>query len=228
MKSGAGLVFLGVPKDIYDITAAKTWETMAFPLTEEELYKKLDLCDVCLIGPGLGRSQRAERLVYEVIRRSEVPLIIDADGINAVGRNIDVLDDAECPLILTPHEGEFARLGGVITGGDRINAARDFAAKHGCTLVLKGHRTVTAFADRRVYINTTGNAGMAKGGSGDVLAGMISGFAGQLQLEKAVIAGVYAHGLTGDICRDKYGEYSMTPSDMIMNIFEATKVLAEK
>ena len=227
VRSGAGLTYLGVPEKIYSIAAAKCLEEMPFPLpcdeaghialaAKEQIFQKLAACNVCLIGPGLGRTKDLTKLIAEILSHSKIPLVIDADGINAVSENINVLDEASCPVILTPHEGEFARLGGDLASQSRLEAARHFAVSHHCTLVLKGHRTVSAFPDGQVYINTTGNPGMAKGGSGDVLSGIIASLVGQkLAIKEAVCAGVYIHSKAGDLCRDKFGEYFMTPSDLI-------------
>jgi NAD(P)H-hydrate epimerase len=186
---GAGLVSLGVPEAVYAIAAGKCDEEMVFPLpctrqgglADEAVWpilERLGACDVCLIGPGLGRTDAVDRIVHAVIRQSAVPLILDADGINAVGGNIDILDEAGCPLILTPHPGEFRRLGGDMSR-DRVPAARAFASDHGCVVVLKGHRTVSALPDGTAFINTTGGPAMAKGGSGDVLAGMVASLSGR-------------------------------------------------
>jgi len=233
VRSGAGLVFLGVPEDIYPIEAVKCTESMPFPLKGKDgkidgtntdtiaaVDEKLKNCTVCLVGPGMGRSVHTEALVTHMLEKSAVPVILDADGINALSGNIDILDRAACPVILTPHEAEFARIGGVI-GNDRLDAARSFAIQHNCYLVLKGHRSITAFPDGNCYVNTSGNAGMAKGGSGDVLAGIIAALCGQLPIEKAIPAAVYLHGHAGDIAAGKYGEYSMTPSDIISLLPEA-------
>ena len=227
VRSGAGLVFLGVPEDIYHIEAVKCTEAMPFPLKSAE-YKingtdeavlsavdeKLKNCTVCLVGPGMGRGNETRALVAHILGKSTIPIILDADGINALADNIDILDRAACPVILTPHEAEFARIGGII-GKDRVKSVRDFAVRHNCYLVLKGHRSITALPDGRCYINTCGNPGMAKGGSGDVLAGIIASLCGQIDIEKAVPAAVYLHSKAGDAAAEKYGEYSMTPSDII-------------
>lgn len=233
VRSGAGLVFLGVPEDIYPIEAVKCTESMPFPLKSDSgkidgtssdtlaaVDEKLKNCTVCLAGPGMGRSARTEALVAHILKNSTIPVILDADGINALSENIDILDRAACPVVLTPHEAEFDRIGGVISG-DRIEAARSFAVEHNCYLVLKGHRSITAFPDGSCYINTCGNAGMAKGGSGDVLAGIIAALCGQMPIEKAIPAAVYLHSHAGDIAAEKYGEYSMTPSDIISLLPEA-------
>lgn len=235
VRSGAGLVFLGVPESIYEITAAKNEEAMPYPLPSGDdgrlsekaiswILKKLKSASACLIGPGLGRSEGVERIVRKVIEASTVPLIIDADGINAIKGNINVLDEATCPIILTPHEGEFMRLtGGKIEGG-RLSAAREFAKKHGCTVVLKGPGTISAFQDGDACVNTTGNPGMAKGGSGDVLAGVITSLIGQkIPMKKAVYTAVWLHGRAGDILQERLGSYAMVPSELIDALPEVLK-----
>lgn len=227
VRSGAGLVFLGIPENIYGIAAEKCDETMPFPLPCDQngiissqavdfILEKLKNADVCLLGPGLGRSPEIEKVVRHLIKNIKIPLILDADGINALSGHIDILDEATCPLILTPHEGEFQRLGGNLSDGDRLRAASDFANRYHCILVLKGHRTITAFPDKTAYVNTTGGPGMAKGGSGDVLSGIIASFVGQkFPIKDAVLAAVYFHGSAGDRCAETIGEYAMTASDII-------------
>lgn len=227
VRAGAGLVFLGVPQAIHTIEAIKNDEAMVFPLPSDEngglseaaipqILDKLNNFDICLIGPGLGMGDGAVKTVQAVIEAAECPVILDADGINAAALNIDILDRAKAPIVLTPHEGEFKRLGGVIGQEGRLEAARNFAVSHGVILVLKGHGTVTAFPDGDAFVNTTGNPGMAKGGSGDVLAGMIAGLVPQLgELKKAVPAAVFLHGKAGDLAAAELGEYAMTPSDII-------------
>jgi NAD(P)H-hydrate epimerase len=240
--TGAGLVCVGVPETIYQIAAVKCDEEMPFPLpctTEGSLASlavyaildRLKKADVCLLGPGLGRSQSVDEIVSAVIKSSGIPLILDADGINAVAGNIDILDEAKCPIVLTPHAGEFMRLSSSISayGGDaaernRLDEARRFAVQHSCVLVLKGHRTITALPDGTAYINTTGGPAMAKGGTGDVLAGMITSLIGQkFPLKDAVLAAVYLHGLAGDMCAVLYGEYSVTASRIIEQLPQAIK-----
>lgn len=230
VRTGAGVVFLGIPEPIYAIEAVKNDEAVVFPLPSEDgklsekaaapVLERLESADVCLIGPGLGRSAGVRETVFEVIRNSRVPVFLDADGINAASENIDILQTAKAPLILTPHEGEFARLGGDVKALGRERAAREFAEKHGCILVLKGHRTITAFPDGEAFLNTTGNAGMAKGGSGDVLSGIAAALAGQgFPLKKAVPLAVWLHGRAGDIAAEKAGnEYSVTPCDVTAHI----------
>lgn len=224
MRTGAGLVYLGVPRDIYPIVAVQCREAIVFPLPEEEeVLERASSCDVALLGPGLGRSARAERLVHRLLTTLELPVVVDADGINTLAGHIDVLDKRTALTVLTPHEGEFQRLTGCqLPITDRVAAARAFAAHHGCVLVLKGHGTVTAAPDGSVLVCGTGNPGMAKGGSGDVLAGMLAALLGQKHLRsyysnpaELVAAGVHYHGQAGDYCARKLGEYAMLPSDMI-------------
>lgn len=226
VRAGAGLVFLGVPANIYPIVAVKCDEAMPFPLPEnyDMILKKAQDCDVALIGPGLGRSEESDTLVRQLLFDLTVPVVLDADGINAISGHINILDERRAPTILTPHEGEFHRLTGCpLPISDRLSAACSFAQEHHCVLVLKGQGTITAAADGTCFQNTTGNPGMAKGGSGDVLAGMIAALLGQKQLSSfspalLTAAAVYFHGLSGDLCAQQLGEYGMTPSDMLAAI----------
>ena len=169
------------------------------------------------LGPGLGRAPQAERLVLELLERTEQPVVLDADGINALAGHIDVLDRRKDRVtILTPHDGEFARIGGDLSAGDRVRAARDFAVAHGCVLVLKGHRTVTATPSGNVLVNTTGNSGLARGGSGDVLTGIIAAMLAQgCTAARAAALGVWLHGRAGDLAAERLTEYAMTPEEVI-------------
>jgi hydroxyethylthiazole kinase-like uncharacterized protein yjeF len=242
-RAGAGIVWVGVPACIYPIVAQKSSEVMPVPLPDdsagsswrggaltmealEPLRAKLESATVCLIGPGLGRSEETQRLIREIISGCSVPLVIDADGINALEGHIDLLKSARCPVILTPHEGEFARLGGDIEKHGRLYAAQSFAAENKCTLVLKGHRSITVSPGGRAFVNTTGNAGMAKGGSGDVLAGVIAALVGQgAEPFDAAAAGVWIHGAAGDAAAAKFGMYSMSPDDTISALSEILRTL---
>ena len=226
LRTGAGLVFLGVPRSIYPIVAVKCDEAMPFPLPEryEDILERAKSCDVALIGPGLGRHPRTERLVRSLLSDLEIPVVLDADGINALAGHIDILDRRRAPTVLTPHAGEFARLTGCpLPLRDRLAAARDFAGAHRCTLVLKGRGTVTAAPDGRCWICGAGNPGLAKGGSGDVLAGRIAALLGQKHLTGAVPEGipdmtawaVWFHGKAGDRCAGELGEYAMLPGDLV-------------
>ncbi|NCB51837.1 MAG: NAD(P)H-hydrate dehydratase [Clostridia bacterium] len=238
VRGGAGLVYLGVPGNIYEITAVKNDEAMPFPLycdadgrlttrAAPVITDKLEGCDALVIGPGLGRSAETAELVSTVVSAAKKPVVIDADGLWALSKDMSALEKAAKPVILTPHEGEFKRLGGVLTG-DRPGDARAFSEKHGCVLVLKGHRTICAFPDGAIFVNTTGNPGMAKGGSGDVLAGLIGALVCQLPLRRAVTTAVWLHGRAGDLCAEKFGEYAMTPSDIIEMLPESIKEITGK
>jgi len=228
VRAGAGLVYLGVPRNIYPIAAVKCDEAMPFPLPEEydKILEKARGCDVALIGPGLGRAQSTETLVHRLLIDLDIPVVLDADGINAVSEHIDILDKRSAFTVLTPHDGEFQRLTGCkLPIRDRLGTAREFARAHGCILVLKGHATVTAAPDGTAWINASGNPGMARGGSGDVLAGMIAALLGQKHLfgphthrPEIVAAAVYYHGQAGDRCAGELGEYGMTPTDMIAKV----------
>lgn len=214
VRSGAGLVSVGVPADIYPIIAMKLDEPMPFPLAQPLNYRqvaeKLEKSDVCVIGPGLGRSEDALEFARDVLRNSRIPTVVDADALFAAKDDPELLRGT----VITPHAGEFQRLGGNVTG-DRVEDAAVFAEQNGCTVVLKGGETAVAFPDGRVYVCPVGNPGMATGGSGDVLAGIIGGLLGQLPAELAVLYGVCIHGAAGDLCAAQLGEYSMCPSDMI-------------
>ena len=224
VRSGAGLVFLGVPREIYPIVAVKCSSAMPFPLPEryEEILEKARSCDAALIGPGLGRAPKTEKLVRALLEDLEIPVVLDADGINALAGHMDILDGRKALTVLTPHDGEFARLTGTaLPIQNRLAAAQSFARDHHCILVLKGHRTITAAPDGRAWINTTGNPGMSKGGSGDVLAGLILALLGQgWEPELAARDGVYLHGEAGDRCAGSLGEYGMTPGDLVERLPE--------
>ena len=230
VRSGAGLVTLAVPEEIWPVAAAKCNEAMVWPWSEDdtEILKKASACDVAVIGPGLGQSERAEKLVLQLLRDLSVPVVLDADGLNILSRHIDVLDNREGMTVLTPHEGEFARLSGCgLPVSDRVSAACRFAEAHRCTLVLKGHRTVTAACGRSAVINTTGNPGMAKGGSGDTLAGIMGALLCQLPRESAPAAAVWLHGRAGDLAAADKGEYGMTVTDLIGQLPYAMKEVTE-
>lgn len=227
VRTGSGLVFLSVPEAIWPILAVKCSEAMPSPVAAfDTLLDKMNSADAVLIGPGLGRSRKTDVRTVRLVEAIEKPLVLDADGINAVAEHIHVLKTRHGRLtVLTPHDGEFLRLtGGKPIGFDREKAAADFAREHGCVLVLKGHRTITAFPDGETFVNTTGNPGMAKGGSGDVLAGMILSLLGQgIDPKRAVPSAVWLHGRAGDLAADVLGEYGMTPTDLLERIPHAIR-----
>ncbi len=224
LRCGAGLVYLGVPESIYAIEAVKLTEPVVFPLPDEsgtlsvsaarQILSKVQGMDAVLIGPGLGQSEGTLAAVTTVLNHFNGPVVLDADGINVISGNINILRSRTNPTILTPHLGEFQRIGGSIHF-DRIDAATDFARKNNCIVLLKGHRTVITDGTR-CYINPTGNPGMAVGGSGDVLAGMIVSLLGQgLPALKAAACGAWLHGRAGDVCAEEIGQYGMLPTDML-------------
>lgn len=231
VRSGSGLVFLGVPEDIWNVVAVKCGEAMPYPLPHniEEILERMTACDGVLVGPGLGRTTEVEQLVRSIVSRLDVPLVLDADGINALAECPQMLSDRTAPTVITPHEGEFARLTGCrIPIADRTGTALDFACGHNCTVVLKGHRTVIAAPDGRVWINTTGNPGMAKGGSGDVLAGMLLSLIGQgFEVPESAAMAVWLHGRAGDLAAGDLGEYAMTPTDLLAYLPRALMELSE-
>lgn len=232
---GAGLVTVGTPSAVYPIAAGRCLEEMVYPLPDadgricmasrEKIMEKLTTCDAVLLGPGLGRGAESDALICDLIAEIPQPLILDADGINAAAAHIDVIHARKGrATVLTPHEGEFARIGGDVSAAGRLNAARQFAAEHGCVVVLKGAHTIVAAPDGRTAINLTGNDGMAKGGSGDVLAGMILALAGQVpDIYDAACIGVWLHGRAGDMAAEEKSRYAMMPSDLIAYIGAAIK-----
>ena len=224
LRTGAGLIFTAVPKAVYPIVAAKLHEPMVFPVADENgklslqaLDKLLDClktADACLLGPGLGRSEALDELVCELIRQCKCPLVLDADGINAVAKHIDVVREAACPIVLTPHEGEFRRLTQA-PETDRISGTAALAKELGAVVLRKGHRTVISDGEK-IYVNQTGNAGMATGGSGDVLAGILTALLGQgVPPLKAAAAAAWLHGAAGDLAAEELGQYAMAPTDLI-------------
>lgn len=224
LRSGAGLVFLGVPESIYAIEAVKLTEAIVFPLPEAdgklsadavpEIQERLEKMDAALIGPGLGQSEGTFRVVKAVLENFPKPVVVDADGINVLRTHKDILRGRTAPTILTPHEGEFARLGGVITE-DRAASAQALAGDLGCIVLLKGHETIITDG-KHTYVNRTGNPGMAVGGSGDVLSGILASLLGQgIAPLEAAACGAWLHGAAGDLCAGEIGQYGMLPSDMV-------------
>lgn len=224
LRTGAGLIFTAVPRTVYPIVAAKLHAPMVFPVSDEngkmslqalpKLLEYLKAADACLLGPGLGRSEELDELVCEIIRHCSCPLVLDADGINAASAHIDVVREAACPIILTPHEGEFRRLTQA-SETDRISGTIALAKELGAVVLRKGHRTVISDGEQ-AYVNQTGNAGMATGGSGDVLAGILTALLGQGAPPLAAAASAaWLHGTAGDLAAEKLGQYAMAPTDLI-------------
>lgn len=224
LRTGTGLVYLAVPECIYGIEAVKLSEPVVLPLPDADgmlselavqtVGQMLPKMDAVLIGPGLGKSKGTLAVLKTVLERAICPVVVDADGINLMSAHKDLLRGRKAPTILTPHEGEFQRLAGPV-GTCRESAAVRLSSEVGCIVVLKGHHTVITDGVH-TYRNTTGNPGMAVGGSGDVLAGIIVSLVGQgLTPIDAAAAGAWLHGAAGDICASEIGQYGMLPTDML-------------
>lgn len=224
LRSGAGLVFLGVPESIYVIEAVKLNEPVVFPLPDKggmlskeaipSIVARLPHMDAVLIGCGLGIGADTEEVVKAVLENARCPVIVDADGISLLKSHKDILRGRNAATILTPHDGEFSRIGGIFAA-DRMASAAKFAAEWNCILLLKGHRTCITDGST-CYRNTTGNPGMAVGGSGDVLSGIIVSLLGQkIEPIQAAACGAWLHGAAGDLCAKELGQYGMLPTDML-------------
>lgn len=226
LRSGAGLVYLGVPESIYGIEATKLNEAIVFPLPEEngmlcakalpKITELLPKMDAVLIGCGMGLSQGTLEVLSAILESAECPVVVDADGINLLSKHKSLLRGRKGSTVLTPHDGEFARLMGKMPSEDRTSAAADAANEMGCVMLLKGHET--RISDGTVcYRNRTGNPGMAVGGSGDLLAGIIVSFIGQgMSAITATAVAAWLHGAAGDRCAQELGQYGMLPTDMLL------------
>lgn len=236
LRCGLGLLKTALPKSIYPIAAGAIFESVFFPLDETSDGKisksNIDflLCEAekssaVLIGCGLSVSDDTEKLINSFIENCTKPLVLDADALNCVAKNTDILKKAKAPIIITPHPGEMARLvksTPKAVNENRAEIAADFAKEYGVVTVLKGSGTIIASPEGRVMINRTGNSGMATGGSGDVLAGMTGSLLAQgANAFDAASAAVYLHGLSGDIASEKLGRISMLPTDLIDEIPQA-------
>lgn len=229
LKSGAGLITVACPECVNTALEAKTTEAMTLPLEEadghiaasavSELLPRLLKVDAVLIGPGLGRSRDVSEVVRAVLRACRVPVIVDADAINAVAQDKSALSECACDLIFTPHAAEAARLTGLDISyieENRIEVSRECSEELGAVILLKGHHTIVTSEDLTQYINNTGNPGMASGGSGDVLAGITAALAARgIGCAEAAAAAAYIHGAAGDIAAEKYGEESMSAADIL-------------
>lgn len=223
LRSGIGLLKLAVPDEIYPILAPAIPEAVFIP-TEDianlDVVEKSKYCGAALAGCGLGISDSTRAVVKNMIDNLAEPMIFDADALNVIAENPDILKSAKAPIILTPHDREFSRLCGNSLDevkANREDLALDFAKKYGVIVVLKGHVTIVASPDGDVlYNDSVGNPGMSTGGSGDVLAGIIASLTAQGSNPfKCAAAGVYIHALAGDIAKEKLGEISMLPTDII-------------
>ena len=233
VRTGSGIVTLAIPECIYPILASKLNEPTFLPLPADDQGKitaqsipSLERRAAILAGPGLGISEGVAQAVCDIIRKAQCPVILDADGINVLARHIDILEKAKYPVVLTPHTREFQRICDVPRTEDCAKDAVAFAQKHHCVLLLKGHRTVIASPEGDVLYNIHGNPGMAKGGSGDVLSGIILSLLGQgLQPFVAAACGAYIHSRAGDLCANEIGEFGMTPTDLLSYIPRVLKPL---
>jgi len=238
LRTGAGLVSVATPNNIVPIIQSQVVEAMAVPSAEsiegtlgigsaEELLKAMGKMSAAAIGPGLSTHYETVQAVRNLIQRLTIPSVIDADGLNALVGFLDILKRVNASIILTPHPGEMGRLLGISSDDvqrDRIAIATAFARKHRVTVVLKGAATVVATPYGWVFVNSTGNPGMASGGTGDVLTGMIGSFLAQgYTASQAACLGVYVHGRAGDLAAEEKGEASMIAGDLIEKLPEAIK-----
>ena len=219
---------------MWPVAAAKCDEVMPFPLpsregrlspeAEEPIRRRAGACDAVLVGCGLGRGPGCDALVRRLLDLDR-PLVLDADGINALSGHMDALSLRRGrTTVLTPHEGEFLRVGGDLSQG-RTAAAEDFARRSGAVVVLKGPGTVVAGPDGRCRVNTTGNCGMAKGGSGDVLSGALLGLG--MDAFDACCCAVWLHGRAGDLAAQEKGQWGMTPTDLLERLPQALREVTE-
>ena len=230
LRSGAGLVTVGVPKSLVLPLAKRLTEAMMKGLPETRqgtlsrmalrpIRRFLDTQDVLALGPGLSLNRETQTVVRHTVLQSKKAMVIDADGLNAFKGQADLFRKCKAPAILTPHAGEFIRLfGGPIPKGEKLRKERAIstAEKYRVIVVLKGHHTVVASPVGKVYVNQTGNPGMATGGSGDILTGVIAAMLGQsMQPFEAACFGVFIHGLAGDLAAKKRGEISLVAGDIV-------------
>jgi NAD(P)H-hydrate epimerase len=237
LRAGTGLSTVATPKSVLATAAGFHPELMTEPLPEtgagtistsalariEELAKGKS---VLAIGPGISRDSQTAELVRTLVARLQLPMVVDADGLNAFEGRTDELNGKGRTLVITPHPGEMARLAGCSVADvqkDRLGVARKFAREHDLIVVLKGHRTLVVRPDGEAWVNTTGNPGMATGGTGDILTGMAAGMIAQhpKQVFLAVLAAVHLHGLAGDVMRESVGEHSLVATDLLQGLPEA-------
>lgn len=242
LKAGAGMVTLGLPDCIWETAASQLTEAMTCPLPSLNgalsktalpmVQEKMKACDVLLMGCGISLNDSTAYVMRKLLEDNPIPLVIDADGINALADNLIALSARGADVVLTPHPAEFARMTGVepeVVQANRVDIARKFALDFKVSLVLKGADTVVAHPDGEVYINTRGNSGMATAGSGDVLAGVIAGLIAQgLSVKQAANLGVYLHAVAGDIAAGQYGEYALNALNIIECIGGAIGTLTDE
>ncbi|MBZ5705430.1 MAG: NAD(P)H-hydrate dehydratase [Acidobacteriia bacterium] len=245
LRAGAGLSTIATAKSVLPTVASFHPEVMTEPLEETEAgsismraleYGRLDKLvegkTVLAVGPGISRQAETSEFVRTIVAKYKTPIVLDADGLNAFEGRAKELRGKSRALVITPHPGEMARLTNstaVAVQRDRLTVARTFAREHEIIVVLKGHRTLIAQPDGTVWVNTTGNPGMATGGTGDILTGMVAGFISQNpgHVVEAVIAAVYLHGLAGDVSRESMGEQSLVATDLVRVLPEAMRRVRE-
>ncbi|KPL04162.1 MAG: hypothetical protein AMJ90_01820 [candidate division Zixibacteria bacterium SM23_73_2] len=251
LRVGAGMAILGLPRTLNDIMEIKLTEVMTKPLPDVkkrgvlalrglgEINQILKWGDCLALGPGLGQHFETVELVRRLVKRSNLPTVVDADGLNALAKDSNILNEIDLPLVLTPHIGELSRLIDVPLeqiAKNRIEYAKDTAKKFNCVLVFKGAPTIVASPKGEAFVNSTGNAGMATAGSGDVLTGIIIGLVAQMLFDRrdrdinnitldAANCGVFIHGLAGDLAKEQNGEMGMIAGDIMEKIPEALKKL---
>ncbi len=243
LRGGAGLVTLACPQSVQPTIASRLTEVMTAPMAElngELSLQALDaLCALAdgkqalAVGPGLGLGEETGALVRRLVQDSALPIVVDADGLNALCGYMPLLErQADRPMVLTPHPGEMSRLTGLPTAeiqADRFNVARDFALRHRVVLVLKGVRTLTASPDGRINVNSSGHPGMASGGMGDVLTGLIGSLLAQgLTAYDAATLGVYLHGLAADRLQGSFGDAGLLATDVMYELPAARQALARE
>lgn len=229
-RAGAGLVTVGIPRSLNTILECKLTEAMTVPLpetsqgslslaAEEEIYGLMEGKTALAIGPGLSTNEETVALLRRLVGGNRLPMVIDADGLNAIAPDPGILGDARRRTVLTPHPGEMARLVGMKASevqADRVDIAARFAAAHGCHLVLKGARSIIAAPGGPIYVNPTGNPTLSSGGTGDVLTGLVGGFLARgWPTTQAALAGVYLHGLSGDLLAEEMGKDGVLAGELL-------------
>jgi NAD(P)H-hydrate epimerase len=246
MRAGAGLTTAAIPRSVADIVAGFAPEMMTLLLEESssgnialnnldpsKMQQMLKGITTLAIGPGLGREPETAEFIRELVLRTELPTVLDADGLNAFEGHTELLDGSKRQLVLTPHPGEMARLLGSTIADverDRVTTARNFATEHHATLVLKGWRTLVAHPDGSIAVNTSGNPAMAKGGSGDILTGMTAALVAQFpkRIQEAVECAVWLHGAAADLFARERDEHTMLATEMLQHLSRAIETPVER
>ena len=238
LLSGSGLVTLAVPKSLNLIMESKLTEVITDPMPETKdatfsieafgrMSESLKQCDAVACGCGLRRHPDIKKIVFKLIKSTDIPIVLDGDALNVISENVDILKKKKTSIVLTPHPGEMSRLTNKTISqiqNDRITVAKHFAMNYKVIVVLKGHETIVVKENGQYYVNESGNPGMATAGSGDILCGMIASFIGQkIDPFGASKLCVYLHGLSGDIAASKKGQVSLIASDILSHIPEAIR-----